>query len=122
MPPSSRLAQHPAGLRPRAQWVLRCAKRCREEAYSKEIFIAKWLSVCRSWQRQAEISMWRQDLWHFVAVLESWFHLGSSIEHKVPRPVITPPSKQQQRAHEKQRLAEDREIFEEVFLRKQKGG
>ena len=35
-----------AGLR--AQWVLRCAKRFRGEAYLKEIFIAKWLSVCRS--------------------------------------------------------------------------
>ena len=79
-----------------AQWVLRCAKRCQGEAYSKEIFIAKWLSVCRSWQRQAEISVSRRDLWHFVSVLESWFQPGSSIEHNVPRPVITPPSKQQQ--------------------------
>ena len=109
-----------AGLR--AQWVLRCAKRCRGEAYSKEIFMAKWLSVCRSWQRQAEISVSRRDLWHFVSVLESWFQPGSLFEHKVPRPVITPPSKQQQRAHKKQRLAEDRDIFEAVFMRKQKGG
>ena len=63
-----------------------------------------------------------RDLWHFVSVLESWFQPGSSIEHKVPRPVITPPSKQQQRAHKKQRLAEGRETFEAVFMRKQKGG
>ena len=85
-----------AGLR--AQWVLRCAKRFPGGggAYSKEIFIAKWLSICRPWQRQNEISLSRRDLWHFVSVLESWFQLGSSIEHKVPRPVITPPSKQQQ--------------------------
>ena len=106
----------------RAQWVLRCAKRFRGEAYSKEIFIAKWLSICRSWQRQNEISLSRRDLWHFVSVLESWSQPSSSIEHKVPRPVITPPSKQQQGAHKKQRLAEDREIFEEVFMGKQKGG
>ena len=32
----------------RAQWVLRCAKSFRGEAYSKEMFIAKWLSICRS--------------------------------------------------------------------------
>ena len=36
----------------RAQWVLRCARRFRGEAYSKENFIAKWLSVCRSRQRR----------------------------------------------------------------------
>ena len=45
-----------------------------------------------------------------------------NIEHKAPRPVITPPSKQQQRAAKKQRLAEDKELFEAVFTRKQKGG
>ena len=109
-----------AGLR--AQWVLRCARRFRGEAYSKEIFIAKWLSVCRSWQRQQEISISRRDLWPFTAILEDWFKPGVSIERRAPRPVITAPSKQQQRAAKKQRLAQDRELFETVFMKKQKGG
>ena len=106
----------------RAQWVLRCARRFLGEAYSKEIVIAKWLSVCRSWQWQQEISISRRDLWHFMAILEDWFKPGVSIERRAPRLVITPPSKQQQRAAKKQRLAEDRELFEAVFTKKQKGG
>ena len=87
----------------RAQWVLRCTKTCRGEACSTEIFIAKWLSAGRCWQRQAKISVLRRDLWYFVSVLESWFQPGCSIELKLPRPVITPPSKQHQRAHKKHR-------------------
>ena len=44
------------------------------------------------------------------------------MERRAPRPVSTPPSKQQLRAAKKQRLAEDRELFEAVFMEKQKGG
>ena len=32
------------------------------ETYSKEVFIAKWLSVCRSWRQQPEILVSHRDL------------------------------------------------------------
>ena len=61
-------------------------------------------------------------MWHFTSILEVWFKPGVNVQRTAPRPVITPPSKQQQRAAEKQRLAEDREVFDPVFMKKRKGG
>ena len=56
-----------------------------------------------------------------LGVLVCWFTPSVFIEHKAPPPVITPPSKQHHQALNKQRLTEDRAIFEEVLMRKQKG-